>query len=163
MRGRKRHISKEQLESLELALSIMKNSNTGGTRFKYKHLALILAHRKAEQNLIVAPESLEKKKVYSTSLNLIGFRVVKLISWIDPDLDVKTLNNYRSIDPLRHIPIHIKRRLAQLDKNQRRSINKDLYSNLPKDQDRANSIKGLRGRKPSTLRGILARKRSQRD
>lgn len=163
MRGRPGQITQEQLESLELALALMKANKTGATRTKFRHLEIILEHRNAEFKLMQQPEDPSICGAYSKSLSLIGNQVAKLINWIPPSVNVKTLDNYRSIDWLRYVPVHIKRRRALLSNEQKKKLNMALRANVPEDEKTANIRKKLRGRKPTTLRGILARQRLEQD
>ena len=148
-RGRPRQITFINQDSLEQALAIMKSRKSGGTRTKSKHCAMILEHRKAVAALAQNPNDAQIVARHEQMLAAIGVDIAVLTAWVPAESSIKTLNNYRSIDPLRYTPSWIKAMTkAEFDA---------LCDGLPKNLAKYEEFKAERKkRKPTTLRGILA-------
>lgn len=153
-RGRKRQISMIDQENLDQALALMKSRKTGGTRTKYHHCAMILAYRRAIAALALDSHNSQYIADHDLTLKSIGSDIAALTAWIPDSVTVKTLNNYRSIDPLRYLPAWIR----SMSKSQKKMLQDDLSAFKNYEEFKPERKK----RMPTTLRGILAQQAKER-
>jgi len=151
-RGRKTSITNKNLQDLETALKIMKAHRTGGEKTKYCHCGMILAHRRACASLSKDPSNPRKVALHAQTLEKIGQKIAVLTSWISENTTVKTINNYRCIDPIRYIPAWLRQHFKKMSVTERKDLNIELTTHAKYEEFKPDRKK----RVPKTLRGILA-------
>lgn len=156
-RGRKRRITESDKSNLEKAVRLMKLRKSGGAKAKRKHCEMILAYIGALAELNADPSNPSKVAAYNKKSDLIGSDVAALIDWIPEGTSVKTLENYKSIDPIRYVPTWLKKCLESLAPCERKTLNDDLTVHAKHEEYKSARKK----RKPTTLSGILAQQRKE--
>lgn len=149
-RGRKSRISQSDQDNLDQALALMKSRKTGGTKTKYRHCSMILEYRKAVAELGLNPKNPQLIAQHDKTLSEIGDDIASLTAWVSETISVKTLNNYRSADPIRYVPTRFKSLPASVRKGMQDELSG--FANYQEFQPERKK------REPTSLRGILAQK-----